>query len=147
MGCFSYICKKSGKAVLSSSFNGSPVHLFLLKGGKVLEYQYGNYNSYGQVFKNELRGDVKHELHDSFEWHIDWGYICDLHFNSNDGDGVAAILDEFWDGEYPTTISDDDPNQGWGEDMEGIGDCSSTGHERVAEPFHRVFTHTDTKEA
>jgi hypothetical protein len=72
LGCFSYKCKNSGKAVASSSFDGDAVTIYLLKGGKVIEEMCGAYDSYGRVFK---RG-----LDDSFEWKMKWGDVVDLMF-------------------------------------------------------------------
>lgn len=139
MGCFSFMCKKSGKAVLSSSFSGDAVHLFLLKDGKVIEYMYGNYDSYGRVFKTTLRKDVEHELHDSFEWNMDWSDVCDLIFDKDESNGIAAILDEYYDCEFPTTRSEGDPNQGWGDNGELLFSRSNNLQEWVKEPFHKVY--------
>ena len=143
MGCFSFLCKVSGKPAYSTSFNGSPCHLFLLRDGKVIEHMYGNYDSYGRVFKNNLRDDVSHELHDSFEWEIGWDKVCDLMFYRGNDNGIAMILAEHYTGEVPTTKSEDDPNQGWGgeedDDGEYFGDTSDGGFKRVENPFHRVY--------
>lgn len=49
MGCFSFICQKTKEPILSSTFVGDAVHLFLLKDGKVIEHMYGNYDGYGRV--------------------------------------------------------------------------------------------------
>ena len=116
MGCFSYLCKKSGKPINSSSFRGDKCHIFLLKGGKVVEEMHGNYDSYGRVF--------------GFEWEMDWGEAVDLHFNGNSNDGFAVYLDMHYENEIPTEISEDDPEQGWGE-MTDAGDYS--------EPYHKVL--------
>jgi hypothetical protein len=35
-------------------------------------------------------------------------------FSDNDGDGIAVILEYYFKDEVPTTQSDDDWNQGWG---------------------------------
>ncbi len=143
MGCFSFLCKKSGKAALSTSFDGSPCYLFLLKDGKVIEEMYGNYDSYGRVFKTELRTDVAHELHDSFEWEMGWYSVCDLIFDPNPSNGIAMILAEHYDGVHPTTQSESDPNQGWGsyEDAEEdlMCDVSSDKFPKVAHPYHKVY--------
>lgn len=143
MGCFSFLCKKSGKAALSTSFDGSPCYLFLLKNGKVIEEMYGNYNSYGCVFKKELRTDVSHELHDSFQWKMDWSDVCGLMFSDDVSNGVAMILADLYDGIPPTTRSEDDPNQGWGDFYEDeddlMGNTSSIMFPRVEEPYHKVY--------
>lgn len=125
MGCFSYLCKKSGNAVTSSSFDGDHVHLFLLKDGKVLEHMYGRYDSYGRVFTDD-------KCQDSFQWRMEWGEVVDLHFNDNEGDGIAAILAPYYDDVLPTTISEDDEDQGWGD--------SSVDFFKSNKPFfHKVF--------
>jgi hypothetical protein len=125
MGCFSYICKKSKLPITSKSFGGDKVHLFLLKDGKVLEHMYGEYDSYGRVFTDK-------KCTDSFEWKMDWDEVVDLHFNDNPGDGVAAIHAAYYDGVAPTTISDDDPNQGRGDSHVGVF--------KSDKPFfHKVF--------
>lgn len=101
MGCFSYLCKVCNKPVNSTSFSGEGVKLFLLQNGEILEEKQGDYDSYGGV----------EEYH---EWTNDWNDIVDLQFNSNEQDGIAAIHTHCWNGEVPTTQSDDDENQGWG---------------------------------
>lgn len=132
MGCFSFLCKKTGRGVQSTSFSGEPVHLFLLKNGKILEYMFGNYNSYGQVFKNKLT--------ESFEWKMEWGEVCDLMFSKDKSNGIAAILaSHFVEGEIPTTRSEDDPNQGWGANDEDFGSTSSDKYKIVKKPFHKIY--------
>lgn len=113
MGCFSYLCKKSGKPITSTSFSGDACRMYLLKDGKVIEEMRGTYDSYGRVFKTpnhdgETAGD-------SHEWKMDWGDAVDLHFNPDNNSGFAVVLEEYFDGTIPTTISEDDPNQGWDE--------------------------------
>ena len=142
MGCFSFMCKVTGKAGLSSSFDGSPVHLFLLKKGKVIEHMHGNYDSYGRVF-GSTKDPKDTSLTDatSFEWKLDWGDVCNLMFDKDKSNGIALIHDAYWkEGDpYPVERSEGDPNQGWGDDMEGLGDISSGNHRKVKEPFHKVF--------
>lgn len=132
MGCFSFLCKKSGKAALSTSFDGSPVHMFLLKEGKVIEYMHGNYDSYGRVFNKD---------DDSFEWNMDWNDVCDLIFDSDKSNGIALILEEFWqEGDpYPIERSKDDPNQGWGDDSELLPSTEENVFKKVKNPRHIVF--------
>lgn len=96
MGCYSYICNKSKKNVQE----GEAVYLFLLKDGKVIEEQYGNYNLYGNV--------VGHK------WNMPHLDVVRLHFTSNPGDGVAAIRASVYKGEIPTLKSSNDPEQGCG---------------------------------
>ena len=107
MGCFSFICKESGLPVASSSFDGDACRLYLLKDGKVIEEMRGHYDSYGRVFKKGLE--------DSFEWKMEWSKVCDLMFNENDGDGIAVVLEKYFTDKIPTTQSEGDPDQGWGE--------------------------------
>lgn len=109
MGCFSFICKKSGEPVLSNSYNGDAVYLFLLKKGRVVECMYGEYDSYGRVFDKDGN---------SFEWEMDWGEVCDLIDSNDKSDGICAILEGFYNPSkhpFPTEQSEDDPDQGWGE--------------------------------
>lgn len=113
MGCFSYICQECGESIQSSSFTGDHCKLFLLKDGKVLEEMTGLYNSYGAVFKDKSD--------ESLTWLMDWGEICDLDFNGNDADGIAAFHTKCWTGDDPTHKSDWDPDQGWGNPDEPRG--------------------------
>lgn len=142
MGCFSFICKKSGEAVLSSSFSGDAVHLFLLKDGKVIEHMFGNYDSYGRVFSN-VKNENDKSMTDtsSFEWKVEWGDVCDLHFSKNKSNGIAAILAPFWkEGDpYPTERSEDDPDQGWGKHGELLAYTGKDIGEKVEEPFHKTY--------
>lgn len=110
MGCFSFICKESGLPVASDSFSGDACRLYLLKDGKVIEEMRGHYDSYGRVFDNSG---------DSFEWNTPWGNVIDLIFNDNKGDGIAVVLEKYFKGNIPTTKSDNDPNQGWGDENGG----------------------------
>ena len=122
MGCFSFMCKESGLPVASSSFDGDAVRLYLLKDGEVIEEMVGHYDSYGRVFDG--KGD-------SFEWEMSWGDVCDLMFNTNEGDGIAVVLERHFNGTIPTTQSDSDPDQGWGE--------QNGGGVIIDEPYHKVF--------
>lgn len=144
MGCFSFLCKKSGRAALSTSFSGSPCYLFLLKDGKVIEEMYGNYDSYGRVFTGDLRTDVKHELYDSFEWEMPWSMVCGLMFDDDESNGIAMILEQYYDGVHPTTRSEGDPNQGWGggegdEEEDCFFSTSADKFKRVENPYHKVY--------
>ena len=122
MGCFSFMCKESGLPIASSSFDGDAVRLYLLKDGEVIEEMVGHYDSYGQVFDG--KGD-------SFEWEMDWSDVCDLIFSTNESDGIAAVLERHFNGTIPTTQSDSDPDQGWGEE--------NGGGVIIDEPYHKVF--------
>lgn len=132
MGCFSFLCKKSGKAALSTSFDGSPVHMFLLKEGKVIEYMHGNYDSYGRIFDKDG---------ESIEWNMDWNGVCDLIFDPDKSNGIALILEDFWqEGDpYPTEQSDDDPHQGWGDDIELLSSTEKNIFKKVKNPQHIIF--------
>lgn len=123
MGCFSFLCKESGLAVGSDSMSGDAVRLYLLKDGKVIEEMRGHYDSYGRVFTDETCSE-------SFEWKMDWYEVVDLMFTPNEGNGIAAVLEKYFTGVIPTTRSQDDRNQGWG-DYNG-GDIE------VSIPFHKV---------
>ena len=117
MGCFSFKCKKSGKAINSTSFAGDRVHLFLLQKGKVIEHMYGNYDSYGRVFSAEKDPNDKSLTETTnFEWNMPWHQVCDLMFDPDKSNGIAAIHEPYWqEGDpFPTKRSTDDPNQGWG---------------------------------
>ncbi len=124
MGCFSFICKESGLPVASSSFDGDACRLYLLKDGKVIEEMRGHYDSYGRVFKDKT-------YEDSFEWKMEWGDVCDLMFNSNDGDGIAVVLEQYFTGKIPTTISEGDPDQGWGK--------RNGGRKKIKDPIHIIY--------
>lgn len=100
MGCFSYKCKECGKPINSDSITGEKVKLFYLKDGKVLESMEGNYDSYGRVFDKKWKCE-------------DWGDMIGVHFNRSKGDGISAVHTKCFT-TIPTTISEDDPDQGWG---------------------------------
>jgi len=122
MGCFSFKCKESGKAVASSSFDGDAVRMYLLEDGKVIEEMVGHYDSYGRVFDGNGA---------SYEWKTPWGEVCDLMFNPNESNGIAAVLECYFTGEIPTTRSDDDRDQGWGRNN-GKGVV-------ITDPYHKVY--------
>ncbi len=106
MGCFSFMCKECGSAILSDSFNGDYVRLFLLKDEKVIDEMEGQYDFYGRVFGEDM---------ESIHWKLPWNEVCDLMFKKDKGNGIAAIHSECFE-KIPITRSEDDPNQGWGED-------------------------------
>jgi hypothetical protein len=115
MGCFSFICKKCGKPINSTSFEGENVRLSLLQDGKVIEEMQGQYDSYGRVFGTEKDpNDKSFTDATSLEWKKDWNDVCDLMFASNKGNGICATHVACCPDEHPTERSDDDPNQGWG---------------------------------
>jgi len=121
MGCFSFLCKESGLPIASSSFDGDACRLYLIEGGKVIEEMVGHYDSYGRVFDGNG---------DSFEWEKDWGEIVDSMYDGS-GDGIAAVLECHYTGNIPTTRSEDDPEQGWG-DKNGQDVF-------ISEPYHKVY--------
>lgn len=129
MGCFSFLCKVSDEPAYSTSFDGSPVYMFLLKNGEVIEEMYGNYDSYGHVF--DKNGD-------SFKWKMEWGKVCDLMFDGNPENGIALIKEEYYTGEKPITESEDDPNQGWGYQSEYLS-YSDIEFEKVENPYHKIY--------
>jgi hypothetical protein len=123
MGCFSFVCKESGLPVASSSFDGDAVRMYLLKDGEVIEEMRGHYDSYGRVFTKDKE--------DSFQWNLEWGKVVDLMFTPNEGDGMAVILEKYFNGNIPTTRSESDPNQGWGEE--------NGGNVVIEKPMHIVY--------
>jgi hypothetical protein len=124
MGCFSFICKESGLPVASSSFDGDAVRIYLLKDGKVIEEMRGHYDSYGRVFTDST-------FENSFEWKMDWHDVCDLMFDNDDSNGIAVILEKYFEGNIPTTRSEGDPNQGWGK--------KNGGGKKIKEPIHILY--------
>lgn len=136
MGCFSFMCQSTGKAVLSNSSSGNKVTLFLLQNGKVLEYMHGNYDSYGRVFSKK----TDDEFQKSFEWDMDWGDVCELMFDNNPKSGIAADMNWSEGDPFPEYASPQDPNQGWGEDGEWLGNSSSNAFEWVENPYHKVLS-------
>lgn len=139
------MCKECGKPVLSNSFTGQKVKLYLLRDSKILQEMEGEYNSYGSVFVDGTqRGDIQHELRESLYWNdpdpdtplddydqksldkgdkdVYWHRVCNMHFTNNKSEGFAAIHSKCFKGNIPVYQSEDDPNQGWGDDGELMGD-------------------------
>jgi len=109
------MCKECNEAVLSNSFTGQDVKLYLLEDGKVLQEMEGQYDSYGRVFNKDNTGSIK--------WDMEWHDVCELMlFSKSESDGIAAVHTKCFTGKVPTTQSEDDPNQGWGEDLELLTD-------------------------
>jgi hypothetical protein len=96
MGCIGYICQGCGKPVNDEE----GTHLFLLQRGQLLEEMHGHYNNYGATKEHE--------------WQTDWGHVCNLNFNPNTSNGIAAFHSDCWDGTVPTQRSKDDEKQGSG---------------------------------
>jgi hypothetical protein len=109
MGCFSFICKASGLPIISNSHREDACRLFLLKDGKVIEDMKGKYDSYGRVL--DSNGE-------SIEWKMPWDNVVDLMFDDDKGNGIAAYLENYYDGQIPNTRSEPDPNQGFGYEEE-----------------------------
>jgi hypothetical protein len=124
MGCFSFICKESGLPVASSSFNGDACRMYLLKDGKVIEEMHGHYDSYGRVFNDST-------YEDSFHWKMEWGEVCDLMFDNDESNGIAVVLEKYFNGTIPTTRSESDPDQGWGK--------QNGGRKKIKEPKHIIY--------
>jgi len=125
MGCFSFLCKECGDPILSNSFRGQKVRLFLLKDGKVLQQMEGEYDSYGRVFTKDLDNSIEWDdpLPDK-PTGDPWLHVCDLMHDAGEGSGIAAVHSKCWTGTVPTTESSSDPNQGWGEELELLDNCS-----------------------
>lgn len=121
MGCFSFICKKSGKSIATAS-KGDACRLYLLKDGIVIEEMRGHYDSYGRVFDNKGK---------SFCWNTSWPTVCDLIDSDNKSDGIAAILECYFDGEIPTEQSDRDPYQGTGK--------RNGKRVSIKDPYHKIY--------
>ena len=116
MGCFSFMCQNCDQPVLSDSFKGERVKLFLLQDGKVIEKMEGEYDSYGRVF-----GEGSVEERESIKWTRSWDKVCDLMFEKDEGNGITAVHERCFRGAIPTIRSKDDPNQGWKEGDMGYG--------------------------
>lgn len=105
MGCFSFMCKECGQQIVSEP-NGDNVKLFLLDNGKVIQEMEGEYDSYGRVLNEDGT--------DSIHWNMDWGDVCNLMFDADISNGIAAIHSScLQENSIPMTRSEDDPNQGW----------------------------------
>lgn len=115
MGCFSYMCSGCEQPINSDSFSGEHVILFLIEAGEVLEWMQGQYNSYGCVFRDDLKSSQ------------DWVSVNDdkrhgLHWNSELDDGIAAYHSGCYDKNLTLECSDGDPEQGWSyQEYEGAG--------------------------
>lgn len=160
MGCFSFLCKVCGKGIRSTSFSGEHCKLFLLRDGEVLQMMEGQYDSYGTVFIEGTQDPtVKHKLMESQSWndptpdipldsywasgdksHGIWLRVCDLMHDANPRNGIAAVHTKCFKGNIPTTQSDSDPNQGWGnpddgeEDLMGVTDSDYIFDEELGDP-------------
>jgi len=118
MGMFSFMCPVCNKAIISNegSKNRDCV-IFVKKDGKVVERQEGLYSGYDHVTDWEK---------------MDWGDICDLMFDDEDGDGILAFHKRcFTEGdEIKFTTSEDDDDQGWNDpDDMCYGPCGETKYE------------------
>jgi hypothetical protein len=52
-------------------------------------------------------------------------------FTKNEGDGIAVVLEKYFTGTIPTTRSESDRNQGWGE--------PNGGRAKITEPMHIIY--------
>jgi hypothetical protein len=130
MGCFSYICPFCGKGVQSSSFDGQHCHIYFLDKGKVVEEMTGAYDSYGRVFQDGGTHKMLSEPieeHDnwetdgeSIEWkYAKWGTLVEMSFGDDIKTGFAIVHTKCKPNNYtPTKRSENDPNQGWGENYD-----------------------------
>lgn len=102
---------------------------------------YGNYDSYGRVFKNTKDPDDQSQTkYSSFNWKMDWSDVCSLIFDKNPENGIACILEPaFIEGEFPTEQSEQDPDQGWGEGFELLGSSADDLEAWVDNPFHKIY--------
>jgi hypothetical protein len=122
MGCFSYKCIECDKGVKSNSFSGEMVKIYLLDKGKVIQMMEGQYDSYGRVFiEGTQRSDVTHRLPESQQWEMGWDKVCNLLFSGKSDTGFAYVHTKCFV-ETPTRVSEDDPNQGWGDPDDGEED-------------------------
>ena len=159
MGCFSFLCKECGKGINSTSFDGEKARLYWLKSGKVHQEMHGPYDSYGAVFTSDLSdrimwtnqdkpiSDKEMSLHhpsDDIEkrvaqiprgagkWDDPWpAPTGNMDWDDSDQfktTGLAAVHERCFK-TVPTTISLSDPDQGWGENGDLMGDTSTGGFE------------------
>ena len=122
MGCFSFLCSTCEEPINSDSFSGEHCTLFLLEKGEILEWMQGQYDSYGRVFNVDTANLGPHSDEVSQLWEtMEWGRVCNLIFDSDEESGIAAYHTECLPkGEHMAAsdgpiVSDNDPEQGWGE--------------------------------
>ena len=60
-----------------------------------------------------------------------WGEVCDLICEEDESNGIAVVLEKYFNGTIPTTKSKIDPEQGWGK-------CNG-GDIFIDEPIHIVY--------
>lgn len=122
MGSFSFKCIECGSGIKSDE----QVHLFLLKGGKVVQQMTGKYDTYGTVYEkgktesvhwNKLKPFTEEEKKDiktiEDAKHKVWHQVCDLMHSDNIKEGIAAIHKKCFK-TIPTIQSVGDPDQGCG---------------------------------
>jgi hypothetical protein len=132
----------SGRQVRSDIFktvDANTVRMYLLKNGEVLEEMRGRYSGYGDIeegtctyhmIKNEKGLPVNvlskkyKAVRDVSNWQwTDWDGICnDFLFTKTDKTGIAVILESEFRDCIPTTVSEDDPDQGWEMEQEDDDD-------------------------
>jgi hypothetical protein len=62
---------------------------------------------------------------------MEWGEVCDLMFDGDDSNGIAVVLEKYFNGTIPTTRSEGDPDQGWGK--------RNGGRKKIKEPKHIMY--------
>lgn len=135
MGMFSYICSKTHRAIRSKE---KEVVLYLLVKGKVVEIMAGPYSGYGSVDNDE---QYMHKILNSQgelvdiapnadaayageEWlFTNWDSIVGLSFDEDRSNGIHAVIGTYDKDYVPTQRSEDDPNQGWGDDDDEDDEC------------------------
>lgn len=102
MGFFSYMCKECGESIKNNGPDGEPVRLVLLEAGRPVEEMIGRYDGYGRVFGYT-------------EWlYKDWHDLVNMHFSNDKHEGFAAVHLACDKGNNFNTVSEDDPDQGYG---------------------------------
>jgi hypothetical protein len=108
MGQFSYECKVCDEPVNANHIRGEQCTIYRLENGKVVQQMTGEYDSYGRVHSSDNEDGCVH-------WEGDWSTLVDLHFNPDMSTGFAITHTRCDAAKLPTTISQIDPNQGWGD--------------------------------
>ena len=109
MGEFSYICKQCNTPINAEE----ACIFFLLVNGEIVEFQKGHNSNYGGV------SDYSQGPGGTTEWKYDeWTNLNDLHHGGDISNGFAVFHQVCYKGIPPTTLSANDPNQGWGRQRE-----------------------------
>jgi hypothetical protein len=79
-------------------------------------------------------GELGRDAHqDGFYSQAGWNKIANISISLDDSDesnGIAAVLEKYFNGTIPTTRSEGDPNQGWGK--------RNGGRVKIKEPVHII---------